>query len=128
MPWRKLFASTVERKLATRLVLVLLLPLALLSVLATQQVQTGAQHFTDQHLATEAKDYGMLLVERLRAATLLVANKQLDEPLTSVDDTRLPLRLAGSQLYVSLAPLGVKHVEMPATPHRIWQAIQAAKS
>jgi carbon-monoxide dehydrogenase large subunit len=28
----------------------------------------------------------------------------------------------------ALAPLGVRHIEMPATPGRIWQAIQEAKS
>ncbi|MBL8510326.1 MAG: molybdopterin-dependent oxidoreductase, partial [Betaproteobacteria bacterium] len=27
----------------------------------------------------------------------------------------------------ALAPLGVKDMQMPATPHRVWQAIQAAK-
>jgi carbon-monoxide dehydrogenase large subunit len=26
-----------------------------------------------------------------------------------------------------LAPLGVKDFDMPATPHRVWEAIQAAK-
>jgi carbon-monoxide dehydrogenase large subunit len=28
----------------------------------------------------------------------------------------------------ALAPLGVRHIEMPATPGRIWQVIQEAKS
>ncbi|MSO66131.1 MAG: xanthine dehydrogenase family protein molybdopterin-binding subunit [Alphaproteobacteria bacterium] len=28
----------------------------------------------------------------------------------------------------ALAPLGVTHIEMPASPQRVWQAIQAAKS
>ncbi len=28
----------------------------------------------------------------------------------------------------ALAPLGVKDIDMPATPHRVWQAIQAAKA
>jgi carbon-monoxide dehydrogenase large subunit len=28
----------------------------------------------------------------------------------------------------ALAPLGIKHLDMPATPERIWAAIQAAKS
>jgi carbon-monoxide dehydrogenase large subunit len=28
----------------------------------------------------------------------------------------------------ALAPLGVKHIEMPASPARVWEAIQAAKS
>jgi carbon-monoxide dehydrogenase large subunit len=28
----------------------------------------------------------------------------------------------------ALAPLGVKHLEMPATPARIWQGIQDAKA
>jgi carbon-monoxide dehydrogenase large subunit len=27
----------------------------------------------------------------------------------------------------ALAPLGISHIDMPATPHRIWQAIQAAQ-
>jgi carbon-monoxide dehydrogenase large subunit len=26
----------------------------------------------------------------------------------------------------ALAPLGIRHLEMPATPERIWQAIRAA--
>jgi carbon-monoxide dehydrogenase large subunit len=26
-----------------------------------------------------------------------------------------------------LAPLGVKDFDMPATPHRVWEAIQSAK-
>jgi carbon-monoxide dehydrogenase large subunit len=28
----------------------------------------------------------------------------------------------------ALAPLGVKDMQMPATPHRVWSAIQAAQS
>jgi carbon-monoxide dehydrogenase large subunit len=28
----------------------------------------------------------------------------------------------------ALAPLGVRDVQMPATPHRVWQAIQSAQS
>jgi carbon-monoxide dehydrogenase large subunit len=28
----------------------------------------------------------------------------------------------------ALAPLGVKNLDMPATPHRVWQAIQSAKA
>lgn len=28
----------------------------------------------------------------------------------------------------ALAPLGVKNIQMPATPHRVWSAIQAARS
>jgi carbon-monoxide dehydrogenase large subunit len=27
----------------------------------------------------------------------------------------------------ALRPLGVKELDMPATPERVWQAIQAAK-
>jgi carbon-monoxide dehydrogenase large subunit len=27
----------------------------------------------------------------------------------------------------ALRPLGVQHLDMPATPHRVWQAIQAGK-
>jgi carbon-monoxide dehydrogenase large subunit len=28
----------------------------------------------------------------------------------------------------ALAPVGVKHLDMPASPHRVWQAINAAKA
>jgi carbon-monoxide dehydrogenase large subunit len=28
----------------------------------------------------------------------------------------------------ALKPLGVTHLEMPASPHRVWQAIQAARA
>ena len=28
----------------------------------------------------------------------------------------------------ALSEVGVTHIDMPATPHRIWQAIQAAKA
>jgi carbon-monoxide dehydrogenase large subunit len=27
----------------------------------------------------------------------------------------------------ALAPLGVRHIEMPLTPEKVWKAIQAAK-
>jgi carbon-monoxide dehydrogenase large subunit len=27
----------------------------------------------------------------------------------------------------ALSPLGITHIDMPATPHRVWQAIQAAR-
>jgi carbon-monoxide dehydrogenase large subunit len=29
---------------------------------------------------------------------------------------------------VALAAMGVKHLDMPASPHRVWQAIQAAEA
>jgi carbon-monoxide dehydrogenase large subunit len=28
----------------------------------------------------------------------------------------------------ALAPLGIKHVDMPLTPERVWRAMQAARS
>jgi len=27
----------------------------------------------------------------------------------------------------ALGPLGITHSDVPATPHRVWQAIQAAR-
>ena len=30
-------------------------------------------------------------------------------------------------IFDALRPLGVQHLDMPATPHRVWQAIQAAR-
>jgi carbon-monoxide dehydrogenase large subunit len=28
----------------------------------------------------------------------------------------------------ALSEYGIRHIDMPATPHRVWQAIQQAKS
>jgi carbon-monoxide dehydrogenase large subunit len=28
----------------------------------------------------------------------------------------------------ALSPLGIRHIDMPATPSRVWAAIQAAKA
>jgi carbon-monoxide dehydrogenase large subunit len=65
----------------------------------------------------------------------------LDITLTGIPTTANPLGVKGSgqagaiaapQTVISavlnaLAPLGVTHIDMPATPERVWQAIQAAK-
>jgi carbon-monoxide dehydrogenase large subunit len=34
---------------------------------------------------------------------------------------------ASNAILDALAPLGVKHIEMPATPERVWRAIRAAR-
>jgi carbon-monoxide dehydrogenase large subunit len=36
------------------------------------------------------------------------------------------LAVAVNAIVDALAPLGVRHVEMPATPERVWRAIRAA--
>ena len=36
-------------------------------------------------------------------------------------------REVGTSIPVLLAPLGVEHIDMPATPERIWRAIQRAR-
>ena len=36
------------------------------------------------------------------------------------------LPAVGNALIDALAPLGIRHIEMPATPERLWRAIQAA--
>ncbi|MGH7069160.1 MAG: xanthine dehydrogenase family protein molybdopterin-binding subunit, partial [Acetobacteraceae bacterium] len=38
------------------------------------------------------------------------------------------LAAATNAVNAALAPLGIRHFDMPATPARVWQAIQAAKS
>jgi carbon-monoxide dehydrogenase large subunit len=37
------------------------------------------------------------------------------------------LAAVGNAVADALAPLGVEHVDMPASPHRVWQAIRAAQ-
>src|SRR6201993_362384 len=38
-----------------------------------------------------------------------------------------PLPAVGNALVDALSPLGIRHIEMPATPERLWRAIQAAR-
>ena len=58
----------------------------------------------------------------------------LERPTTLADAVKLAAAGAiGSPPAVmnavldALAPLGVKELDMPASPHRVWSAIQAAK-
>src|SRR5207247_9244578 len=37
------------------------------------------------------------------------------------------LPAVANALFDALSPLGIRHLEMPATPERIWRAIQAAR-
>ena len=60
--------------------------------------------------------------------------------LTEVPATTNPLGVKGageagatgappaviSAILDALSPLGIEHIDMPATPHRVWQAIHAA--
>jgi carbon-monoxide dehydrogenase large subunit len=66
----------------------------------------------------------------------------LDVTLTGVPTAGNPLGVKGagqagaigapqtviSAVLDALAPLGVRHIDMPATPHRVWQAIRAARA
>ena len=60
MPWARFFESSVEQKLAVRLLLVLVVPLLALAVMTSQQIQRNTEEFTLKHLQTEAKDYGII--------------------------------------------------------------------
>ena len=65
-----------------------------------------------------------------------------DTEISEVPSTSNPLGLRGggeggttpalgavvNAIVDALADLGVEHVEMPATPERVWQAIQAARA
>ena len=42
--------------------------------------------------------------------------------------TTAALAVIVSAIVDALKPYGVHHIDMPATPYRVWQAIQRAKS
>ena len=105
MPWVRFFESSVEQKLAIRLLLVLVVPLLALAVMTSQQIQRNTEEFTLKHLQTEAKDYGMVLVERLESRVLNQANMMRELPLDDLDDHRLSLSLVDNEMVVSLTGL-----------------------
>lgn len=85
-----------------------------------------------QNLSASFMDYAML-----RASDLPSFTTDLSEVAATSHPhgmrpggeggTTPALGLTINAIVDALADLGVTHVEMPATPHRIWQAIQAAK-
>jgi carbon-monoxide dehydrogenase large subunit len=78
-------------------------------------------------------DYGMPRADLL---------PQIEFHLRNVPCTTNPLGIKGAGeagaigappavingLLNALAPLGITHIDMPATPHKLWQAIQAAQT
>ena len=101
------FSSAVEKSLALRLFFAFVLPLGLLQIIANDQLNKSNIEFTQQHLETEAKDYGMLLAERLHTVVLRNANTYLDEPLSSLENHRLPLAVDAETLILSFEPLNL---------------------
>jgi len=55
---------------------------------------------------------------------MVVATKMLRAKWTPTQSA-LPALL--NAVNDALAPLGVRHLDMPVTPHRVWEAIQAAR-
>ena len=56
-----------------------------------------------------------------RAAPILPG--RLGNPnMTLAEDPR-----ADPRMIAALAPLGIEHIDMPATPERVWRAIRGAR-
>ncbi len=111
MPLPKTFSSSVERKLAGRLTLVLVIPFLGLALLATHQLRRTADEFNQEQLTREAKNYGMLLAERLTARIVSLANDRLTSNRESLEGIRLPLDVREDRLQVSLVPLGINETD-----------------
>ncbi|MBL0930331.1 MAG: molybdopterin-dependent oxidoreductase [Alphaproteobacteria bacterium] len=88
---------------------------------ATGQVLTGS--FMD-YAMPRATDMPMIRIETHAVPTKvnLLGAKGVGEAGT-VGALTAVINAACS----ALAPLGVKHIDMPLTPYRVWAAIQAAK-
>ena len=98
-----LFASTVEKNLALRLVAVLVVPMLFLSFIAAQQVYRQSQELQQQHLSQAAKDYGMQLAERINSAV----SYRISASSEDISSLRLPLSLEeGNTLVVDLTSIG----------------------
>jgi len=86
-----------------------------------------------QMLAATFMDYAMPRADLLPAfATLLSEVPAPTNPLGvrsgGEGGTTPALAVAINAIADALAALGVAHVEMPATPERVWRAIEAAKA
>ena len=87
-----------------------------------------------ERTATDRELYG--LRDATRRQSPLAGNGAERDPLTLLD--RLGVRSAGeggttpalaaviNAVVDALAELGISHIELPATPERVWRAIQAA--
>jgi carbon-monoxide dehydrogenase large subunit len=87
---------------------------------------------TGQNLSASFMDYPIPRASHLPSFTTALSEvPAASHPLGfrpgSEGGTTPALGVAMNAILDALAPLGVRHIEMPATPARIWQAIQAAK-
>lgn len=87
---------------------------------------------TGQNLSASFMDYAMPRASTLPAFTAALsevpaASHALGFRPGSEGGTTPALGVTINAIVDALAPLGVRHIEMPATPARIWDAIQAAK-
>jgi len=85
-----------------------------------------------QNLSASFMDYAMLRASDLPSFTTdlseVAANSHPHGMRPGGEGGTTPaLGLTINAIVDALADLGVAHIEMPATPHKIWQAIQAAK-
>jgi carbon-monoxide dehydrogenase large subunit len=85
-----------------------------------------------QNLSASFMDYAMPRASTLPAFTAALsevpaASHALGFRPGSEGGTTPALGVTINAILDALAPFGVRHVEMPATPARIWEAIQAAK-
>ena len=115
-------------------------------LLITGQIQGGLAQGIGQAMLEHTvydPDSGQLLSGSLMDYTLPRATDlpDLDIVLNGVPTVNNPLGVKGSgqagaiaapqavicAVLDALAPLGVTHIDMPATPERIWQAIRAAR-
>jgi carbon-monoxide dehydrogenase large subunit len=87
---------------------------------------------TGQPLAGSFMDYPLPRADEFpcfdaRLAELKATSHPLGIRPGGEGGTTPALAVAINAIVDALAPLGVTHLDMPATPHRVWQAIQDAK-
>jgi carbon-monoxide dehydrogenase large subunit len=89
-------------------------------------------------------EYGQLLTSSLMEYAVpkadFVPNIELDRTETPTDVNPLGVKGVGeagtiastpavvNAVVDALAPLGIRHLDMPLTPERVWRAMQAAKN
>lgn len=66
MAWQSTFGSRIERRVAIPLILALSILVLAVTMLAMDQIRQQAMLYSQAHLQRIAKDYGMLIAERLK--------------------------------------------------------------
>ena len=129
-----LAAARLFNTVAACLLMISIVPLAALSWLRrASSTMTAGRHWAGNPLTATLADYAMPIAAEL--PSFRTANTETPTPLNPLgakgigeSGTIGSMPAVNNAVVDAVSHLGVRHIDMPTTPERVWQAIRAARA